>query len=88
MAEYHMHDRPSTTVVDDSSSSTAFVVALSVLVVGFLIWLFAFSGLVYDRNDTDAPPAAPNVEQNFEQNAPQENTAPQSDTQPQTEPTG
>jgi cytoskeletal protein RodZ len=80
MAQYHTHDAPTTTVVDDSSSSTAFVVALGVVVVGFLIWLFAFSGLLFDNDTNDAPPAQPNVEQNFEQNAPQENTAPQQDS--------
>lgn len=70
MAQYHTHDA-SPTVVQDETGPGVFLAVVAIVMVGFLIWLFAFSGLVFDRNGDTAPaPNQPNIEQNFEQNNP------------------
>lgn len=83
MGYQHGHDHPgSTTVIDDRNGAPAGVVAaIAVVVVAALIWLFVFSGLVFDGNDNN--PSQPNIEQNFEQNAPDQQAPPQQQDQPQ-----
>jgi hypothetical protein len=47
----HAHDHDHHTVVEDGDGAMTFLYTLiAVVVVGFLIWLLAFSGLVFDRN--------------------------------------
>jgi hypothetical protein len=54
MADLHHHHDTGTTVVredvDHEGPATALIVLLILAFVGFLIWLFAFSGVVFNRN--------------------------------------
>jgi len=56
MADLHHHhgDTSSTTVVsegyDREGPATALIVLLILAFVGFLIWLFAFSGVIFHTN--------------------------------------
>ena len=54
MADLHHHHGDSTTVVredmDREGPATALIVLLILAFVGFLIWLFAFSGVVFHTN--------------------------------------
>lgn len=52
MADLHHHHDTDTTVVregyvDEGGPATALIVLLILAFVGFLIWLFAFSGVVF-----------------------------------------
>lgn len=47
MAHAHGHDHH--TVVEDDGAMTFLYTLIALVVVGFLIWLLAFSGLVFDR---------------------------------------
>jgi hypothetical protein len=60
----HVHEGHGTTVVSDERSgmATAFIALLAVALVGFLIWLFAFSGVVIDRGNDGGTPTK--IEQN------------------------
>jgi hypothetical protein len=48
----HHHDTERTVVRDDTGPSALLVAIVILLLVGFLIWLFAFSGIVFDRDTT------------------------------------
>ena len=54
MADLHHHHDTATTVVredvDHEGPATALIVLLILAFVGFLIWLFAFSGVVFHRS--------------------------------------
>jgi len=51
---HHHHGDTSTTIVHDDMDrdgpATALIVLLSLAFVGFLIWLFAFSGVIFHTN--------------------------------------
>jgi hypothetical protein len=51
---HHHHGDSSTTIVredmDREGPATALIVLLSLAFVGFLIWLFAFSGIIFHTN--------------------------------------
>jgi hypothetical protein len=52
MADLHHHHDTSTVIredVDREGPMTALIVLLILAFVGFLIWLFAFSGVVFNR---------------------------------------
>jgi hypothetical protein len=66
MTMHHDHGHGGTTVVEDRSGPSAAVMALlAIVIIGVLIWLFAFSGVVFD-NEGDTGPTL-NQEQNFEE---------------------
>lgn len=54
MADPHNHDMTSTTIVredmDREGPATALIVLLILAFVSVLIWLFAFSGVAFNRN--------------------------------------
>ena len=54
MAVHHEHGHGSTTTVVDSTDregpATALIVLIALVIVGALIWFFAFSGVVFDRD--------------------------------------
>ena len=57
----HVHDHyghGSTTVVesDREGPATAFVVLIALVIIGALIWFFAFSGIVLHRGTTSNSP--------------------------------
>lgn len=78
MAEYHA-DSTGTTVVSDDSGANVLIAVVAVVVVGALIWLLAFSGMVFDRSDSTPPRGVTNNEFNTENNneAPPAQPAPQ-----------
>jgi hypothetical protein len=68
MTVHHDHGRSTTVVTGDHEGpATALIVVLALLLVAFLVWFFAFSGVVFDRggptggtggsttNNTDVP---------------------------------
>lgn len=66
---HHHDDRPAVVEERDGGPATAMLVVLVLAVVGVLIWLFAFSGIVFDNdNGSDTGPVI-----NNEQNVPQDN---------------
>lgn len=50
MADVHHHD---TYVEDRQGPATVLGVLAVAALIGFLVWLFAFSGIVFDRNNND-----------------------------------
>jgi hypothetical protein len=60
----HVHEGHGTTVVSDERSgmAAAFIALLAVALAGFLIWLFAFSGVVIHRGNDGG--TRTNIEQN------------------------
>lgn len=53
MAELHHHDTVEReTIVDRTGPGGALAVLAIAALVGFLIWLFAFSGLVFNRSSS------------------------------------
>lgn len=44
------HHGSDTTIIDREGPATALIVLVVAVLVGFLIWLFGFSGVVFDRN--------------------------------------
>lgn len=62
---HHGHD---STVIDREGPATALIVLVVAVLVGFLIWLFGFSGVVFDRD----PGTTTRIEQN--NNSPQDQT--------------
>ena len=78
MADLHGHSHDSTTVVTDTGydregPATALIVLLILAFVGFLIWLFAFSGVVFHRG-TSGGSSVTNNNTRIEQNQPAGNT--------------
>ena len=72
MAQYHSHDthdHSSTEVVtEETGGPGVFLAIIAIVLIGFLIWLFAFSGMMFDRDNNNAPPRdETNVTNNFEQ---------------------
>lgn len=67
MAEYHAHGT-GTTVVSDDTGPNVLIAVIATILIGTLIWLFAFSGIVFDRNDGTAPRDVTNNEFNTENN--------------------
>lgn len=71
MAVHEHHGHGSTTVVDSDREgpAMALIVLIVLAVVALMIWFFAFSGIVIDRDTgtTDRGPGT-NIEQNFEDN--------------------
>lgn len=61
MAHAH-HDSGTTVVTDRDGLSGALIAIIAAVVVAFLIWLFAFSGVVFDR-DTGGGGQTTNIEQ-------------------------
>jgi hypothetical protein len=59
MADLHHHHDTGTTIVrediDHEGPATALIVLLILAFVGFLIWLFAFSGVIFNRNSGGSP---------------------------------
>jgi hypothetical protein len=53
MADLHYHyprETPRTTLIDDREGpAAALIIVLALLLVGFLIWFFGFSGVVFGR---------------------------------------
>lgn len=47
---HHHHDAPGAVVTDSDGPSAVLIAVIVLLLVGFLIWLFAFSGIVMDRD--------------------------------------
>jgi hypothetical protein len=76
MAEYHTHSSHPTVIADDTGPNVLIAV-VAVVLVGTLIWLVAFSGLMFNRNgDTTVPPRSEtNIENN--QQAPPAQPAPE-----------
>ena len=82
MTHVHDHGGSSTTVIDTDRGdgpATALIVLIALVIIGALIWFFAFSGVVFHRNSGDTtnlrinnPPA--------QQNNNNTNTNPGSDT--------
>jgi hypothetical protein len=74
MSVQHTHGHGSTTTVvesDREGPATALIVLVALVIVGALIWFFAFSGVVFDRGgDTTIN----------QQNPPAQNDAPDSVT--------
>jgi hypothetical protein len=73
MADLHHHHDSSTVIredVDREGPMTAFIVLLILAFVGFLIWLFAFSGVVFNRGGTAPTNNNVRIEQS---NAPAQN---------------
>lgn len=64
----HHHGHDSTIVEQREGPATALIVLVVAVLVGFLIWLFGFSGVVFDRN----PGSTTRIEQN--NNTPQDQT--------------
>lgn len=65
----HIHQQPvqtheRTVIEEREGSATALIAILLVIATVFLVWLFAFSGWVFERNDTTAD--QPRIEQHFE----------------------
>lgn len=57
------HDHGSTIVREDREGpATALIVVLALFLVAFLVWFFAFSGVVFDRSPEGGTQT--NVEQN------------------------
>lgn len=51
MAVHHTHGGGTTIVESDREGpATALIVLVALIIVGALIWFFAFSGVVFDRN--------------------------------------
>lgn len=48
MADVHHHD---TYVEDRQGPATVLGILAVAALIGFLVWLFAFSGIVFDRNN-------------------------------------
>jgi hypothetical protein len=56
MTVHHDHGRSTTVVTGDREGpATALIVVLALLLVAFLVWFFAFSGVVFDRGSTTGP---------------------------------
>lgn len=72
----HHHHGSDTTIVDREGPATALIVLVVAVLVGFLIWLFGFSGVVFDRGGGSTT----RIEQT--NNNPQENVQPDGDTNP------
>lgn len=72
MSVQHTHGHDTTTVVgpDREGPATALIVLVALVIVGALIWFFAFSGVVFDRGGDTT----------INQNPPAQNDAPDSVT--------
>jgi cytoskeletal protein RodZ len=87
----HVHDHysgGSTTVVesDREGPATALVVLIGLVLLGALIWFFAFSGVVFNRSSDNSPDI--NIQNPPAQNDTNTNTntVPDSGTQPNPNP--
>jgi hypothetical protein len=49
--DLHHHGSDTTIIDDREGPATALIVLVVAVLVGFLIWLFGFSGVVFDRNN-------------------------------------
>lgn len=47
----HVHDHGSTVVTDREGMSSVLIAILAIAAIVFLVWFFAFSGVVFDRGD-------------------------------------
>jgi hypothetical protein len=72
--QHHHHDEPAyertATVVsgDRSGPAAALIAVLALLLVAFLIWFFAFSGVVFDRHAGTSGTTGTRIEQNTNNN--------------------
>lgn len=46
----HIHETGTTVIDDRSGPSSAILAVAGVAIVGLLVWFFAFSGVVFDRD--------------------------------------
>jgi len=54
----HVHEHGGTTTVvesDREGPATALVVLIGLVILGALIWFFAFSGVVFNRSNDNSP---------------------------------
>ena len=82
MADLHHHHDSATVIredVDREGPMTALIVLLILAFVGFLIWLFAFSGVVFHRGGGST---VTNNNVNTEQTQPAQNNTTTDQTQP------
>jgi hypothetical protein len=76
--DVHHHHSSGTTIVEDRDGpAMALIVLVVAVLVGFLVWLFGFSGVVFDRNSGGS---TTRIEQT--NNNPQDNTQPGGGTNP------
>jgi hypothetical protein len=83
MADLHHHHDTATVVhedVDREGPMTALIVLLIMAFVGFLIWLFAFSGVIFNRGTSSNTNNNVRIEQTT--NPGTNNTAPTGSTMP------
>jgi len=83
----HVHDHyhgGTTTVVesDREGPATAFIMLIGLVILGVLIWFFAFSGVVFNRNNNGPSIEIRNQNPPAEQNNNNTNTNPTSGTHP------
>ncbi len=65
MADLHHHGHGTTVVGEDREGpATALIVVLAVLLIAFLVWFFAFSGVVFDSGGSGGGTNVTNVEDN------------------------
>ena len=88
MTHVHDHNAGGTTIVetDRSGPATALAVLIGALIIGALVWFFAFSGVVFNRSDN-----GPDININRNDNPPAQqnnntNTNPGTGTQPNPNP--
>jgi len=88
MAMHHHHDSP--VVVDEPPSdgpATALIAIVAAAVIALMVWLFVFSGLVFDRAPAnEAPDRTTRIEQENNFPAPGGDTQSGGDTQTETQP--
>ncbi len=81
MADIHHHGG-STIIEDREGPATVLAVLAVAALIGFLVWLFAFSGLVLDRNSSGGNDGGVTVNNEQQQDAPVQQQQPPQEPAP------